>query len=108
MEGQIEGEVTPYHSGDSNHNWRIELVELLRVIQFYNIGAIHVLQGTEMDMLLFLMVLITASIILRIIILADFKINIYEILRLIQLFNSYNGYYHVDPTTEDGFAPGLT
>jgi hypothetical protein len=37
---------------------------------------------------------------------ADFKYNIYEILRLIQLFNSYSGYYHSDPTTEDGFAPG--
>ncbi len=106
VEGQTEGEVIPYHSGDSNHNWRIELVELLRVIQFYNSGGYSCASGTEDG---FAPIpggphnCFNHSADYNP---ADFKINIYEILRLIQLFNSYSGYYHSDPTTEDGFAPG--
>ncbi|MCC6145607.1 MAG: DUF5011 domain-containing protein, partial [Candidatus Hydrogenedentes bacterium] len=34
----------------------------------------------------------------------DFIIELKELLRVIQLFNS--GAYHCDPTTEDGYAPG--
>ncbi len=106
-EGQIEeGEPLPNHSCDTNGNWRIELIELLRVIQFYNSGGYSCKQGTEdgyaplpdgprnctnhsADFNP-----------------PDFKINLNEILRVIQLFNSFGGYYHLDPTTEDGFAPG--
>ena len=35
----------------------------------------------------------------------DWKINLSELLRAIQFYNS--GGYNPDPTTEDGFAPGL-
>ncbi len=102
-----EGEVPSYHSGDSNHNWRIELVELLRVIQFYNSGGYSCASGTEDGYAPIPNGPHNCSNHSSDYSPADFKINIYEILRLIQLFNSYNGYYHADSTTEDGFAPGL-
>ncbi|MCA1900872.1 MAG: proprotein convertase P-domain-containing protein, partial [Candidatus Hydrogenedens sp.] len=102
-----EGEITYHHSLDSNGNWQIELVELLRAIQFYNVGGYSCKPGTEdgyapipdgprncrnhsADYNP-----------------ADFNINLYEVLRVIQLFNSAGGYYHCDPNSEDGFAPGL-
>ncbi|MCX8064750.1 MAG: leucine-rich repeat domain-containing protein, partial [Candidatus Hydrogenedentes bacterium] len=54
IEGSIEGEIIeegefipPYHSSDTNHNWRIEFYEILRVIQFYNSGGYSCMQGTE-------------------------------------------------------------
>ncbi|HPP57928.1 MAG TPA: proprotein convertase P-domain-containing protein [Candidatus Hydrogenedens sp.] len=102
-----EGEIIYHHSLDSNGNWQIELVELLRAIQFYNVGGYSCKPGTEdgyapipdgprncrnhsADYNP-----------------ADFNINLYEVLRVIQLFNSAGGYYHCDPNSEDGFAPGL-
>lgn len=108
-EGEIieEGEfIPPYHSADTNRNWRIEFYEILRVIQFYNSGGYSCMPGTEDGYA----PIITgprncpnhssdyAP--------PDFRITMNEILRLIQFYNSNNGYYHFDPSTEDMFAPG--
>jgi|GEM_PF-1394519 len=107
IEGIAEGEFTPpYHSADTNGNWRIEFYEILRVIQLYNAGGYSCKPDSEdgyapnpygprnctnhsADFAP-----------------SDFRIAINELLRVIQFYNSYNGYYHFDPSTEDYYAPG--
>ena len=95
---------TAAHSADYSPPYgQISLSELLRVIQFYNTGALHCMPDTEdgyapgtgdtschpHD--------------------SDYNpqnwsTSISELLRLIQYFN-YSA-YHVDCSSEDGFAPG--
>lgn len=93
------------HTGDQNADNLISLSELLRIIQFYNMNALHCQDGTEDG---FAPGLGSTS--------CtphnsdynpqDWRISLSELLRLIQFFNS-NGYHHCpgDPT-EDGFCPG--
>lgn len=92
------------HTADVNQNWRISLSELLRVIQFYNLGALFCQAGTEdgyapgsgdescdphdSDYLI-----------------QDWSISLSELLRLIQLYNAAES-YHAELGTEDGFAVG--
>ena len=96
--------VAAHHSADSSSDFVISLQELLRVIQFYNSGGLHCLEGTEDGY-------------------ApgpgdstctahdsdydpggpDWTINLTELLRLIQFFNS--GGYHTAAGTEDEFGP---
>jgi len=100
-EGQAENRV---HSLDySPADGVIGLNEVLRCIQFYNVGQYACESGSEdgykpgdgprtckpnaVDYQP-----------------ANWSISISELLRLIQLYNA--GAYHPDPTTEDGFAPG--
>lgn len=99
----------PRHSGDTNFDLRIELSELLRLVQFFNSGGYHcdAVSGTEdgyapgpgadhacsahdSDYLGG----------------ANWEIALTELLRLIQLMNS--GGYHPCPEdgTEDGYCPG--
>lgn len=111
VEGQIEGEgsveegeILPYHNCDTNGNWRIELVELLRVIQFYNAGGYSCKQGTEDGYAPIPTGPRNCTNHSSDYNPPDFQINLDEILRVIQFFNSLG--YHRDPTTEDGFAPG--
>ena len=99
--------------GNRQQDFVIDIHELLRVIQLYNAGALHVDASSEDgyapgpgaagrphsadywpasgapgpgNRA------------------ADWKIDFRELLRVIQLYNS--GAYHVDEATEDGFAPG--
>lgn len=115
QEGSVEGDMSSdgegepictYHSADYNKNWRIELQELLRVIQFFNSFGYHCQPGTEdgyapgtgatnckpHDSDFYQGV--------------SWSIELQELLRLIQFFNFTGSYYHCDPNTEDGFAPG--
>ena len=101
--------------GNRVHDWGMDFHELLRIIQFYNVGQ-HYCDDTSED--------------------GysplpgsreccyphssdywptdnspgpgnrwpDWTIDFHELLRFIQLYNV--GSYHEDPTTEDGFAPG--
>lgn len=98
------------HTADQNENKRIDLSELLRVIQFYNSGGFHCAAnpgetedgfvpgpGNEKSCA-------THN--------SDYNpqdwiVNIVELLRLIQFYNL--GGYHLCPGdgTEDGFCPGL-
>jgi hypothetical protein len=113
-EGEGEGEggaclQGPFHTADQDENNLIGLNELLRIIQFYNSGGFGCQLGTEdgyapndpdqgccphdsdyhPDY--------TAS----------WTINLTELLRLIQFFNS-GGYYHCPAnSTEDGYCPGV-
>jgi PKD repeat protein len=91
------------HTGDPDADYQVTLSELLRVIQFFNIGGYHCEAGTEdqygtgagdqgctphsSDYLP-----------------ADWAINLSELLRFIQFFNS--GGYVPDPDGEDGFRAG--
>ncbi|MCX8064751.1 MAG: hypothetical protein N3G21_06215 [Candidatus Hydrogenedentes bacterium] len=107
--GVYEGEGEPictYHSADYNKNWKIELQELLRVIQFFNSYGYHCQSGTEdgyapgigstnckpHDSDFYQGV--------------SWNIELQELLRLIQFFNFPGSSYHCDGNTEDGFAPG--
>ncbi|MGC9052870.1 MAG: PASTA domain-containing protein [Candidatus Hydrogenedens sp.] len=98
-----EGEVITHHSADSNNDGTINLTELLRVIQFFNIRGYHCEEGTEdgyspgldgdhscyphsSDYNP-----------------QDWQINLGELLRLIQIFNI--GHYSLCPgNSEDGFC----
>ena len=93
------------HSADSNGDWNIDLEELLRVVQLYNLKSYHC-DGTAVDGF------------------ApgtgstdctphdgdhspeDWSISFVELLRIIQFYNSSYGHYHLQTHTEDGFAPG--
>ncbi|MCX8064375.1 MAG: hypothetical protein N3G21_04305 [Candidatus Hydrogenedentes bacterium] len=105
-EGGVEGEINPLeiHTADINADKIISLTELLRVIQFFNVGKIHCFQGTEdgyapgdgedkscrphsSDY--------SPN---------NWSISLYELLRLIQFFNS--GGYHFCGDSEDTFCPG--
>ena len=103
-EGTTEGEMPP-HSADPNGDGMIGLGELLRVIQFFNMGGYHCEAGTEdgyaggydgdktcaphasdYDE-------------------QDWIIDLGELLRLIQFFNM-GGYYPCPGIGEDGYCPG--
>lgn len=110
IEGTIEGEgeIITIHSADTNGDSKINLSELLRVIQFFNMQGYHcALPGEESE---------------------DgyipgydgdkscrphasdynpqnWKIELTELLRLIQFFNM-NGYYPCPGIGEDNFCPG--
>lgn len=106
-EGLLEGEpLCTYHSADYNKNWRIELQELLRVIQFFNSYGYHCESLTEdgyapgpgnnnckpHDSDFYQG--------------ASWTIELQELLRLIQFFNFSGSAYHCEYGTEDGYAPG--
>ena len=94
-----------HHSADTDGDFSISLSELLRVVQFFDVGEFHCDATTEdgyapgagsqvcfphdsdYDV-------------------QDFSISMIELLRLIQIFNV--GAYHVDGSTEDGYAPGAS
>lgn len=104
--GNLTIQRSVYHSADQNHDWKISLTEVLRVIQLYNSGGYYCSCNTEDSYS------VTGnnrtcsphssdyygS--------PDWKIQLYEILRLIQIYNY--GSYHPSTGTEDGFALGLT
>ncbi len=93
------------HSADYDADWRINLSEVLRVVQFYNLGSFSCAAGTEdgfapgagdqscgghdSDY--------TPR---------DWSVSLSELLRIIQFYNAPNRYYGAAPGSEDGFAPG--
>ena len=94
----------PIQSADQNGNRSIELSELLRVIQFFNGGGFHCdpaqedgyAPGPEGD---HTCAPHDADYLLR-----DWRINLTELLRLIQIHNV--GAYCRAGNTEDGYLPG--
>lgn len=99
-----DGEDCFYHSGDYNQpDWSINLSELLRVIQYYNVGSFHCdvlgedrynpgpgdqnCSPHDSDY--------TPQ---------DWSIGLSELLRIIQFYNV--GCYECDPTGEDGYKAG--
>ncbi|HOL20163.1 MAG TPA: hypothetical protein PK813_07975, partial [Candidatus Hydrogenedens sp.] len=101
----VEGEPpTPPHSADQDGDWKISLSELLRVIQFFNLGGYHCdpsgedgyAPGLDGDK--------TCTPHASDYNPQDWTISLPELLRLIQLFN-LNGYYPCEGG-EDGYCPG--
>ena len=98
-----------YRGGDEAKipasDYRIDLSELLRVIQLYNADGYHVAEGTEDGFAPGLdgqkgtphSADYNGQ---------DWKITLTELLRVLQFFNS--GGYHASEGTEDGFAPGAS
>lgn len=118
-EGSIEGEGSPeglegegetprtIHSADQDENGQISISELLRVIQFFNMGGYHCalpgevsedgyIPGYEGDKNCPPHSSDYSP--------QDWTISLNELLRLIQFFNM-GGYYYC-PGTEDNFCPG--
>ena len=98
-------ENTGHHDADFDGNWRIELDELLRAADFFEAGAYHCMAGTEdgfapgdgdQDCAPH-----TGDHAPQ-----DWRIGIGELLRMVQLHNVSGGRYHIEPESEDGFAPG--
>lgn len=118
IEGVIEGEGTPaegegtnegevpilYHTADRNNDCVIDLSELLRVIQFFNIGGFHCEAGTEDGYAPQPGADHSCTLHQSDYNPQDWIIELSELLRLIQFFNV--GGYHTKCDTEDDFAPG--
>lgn len=107
--------LTAYHSADTNHDSRIDLVELTRMIQLYNVsvgtnrtGDYHSAATTEDGFALGAGPITAYHS-------ADSdhdgRISLSELLRVAQLYDYVGGTvrtgeYHPQGGTEDGFAPG--
>jgi hypothetical protein len=94
------------HNTDSDRDWTVELGEVLRMIQFYNIGTYHCADDSEdgfapgigddscgahdADHLN-----------------TDGSVDMSELLRTIQFYNAEDSAYKVEDGSEDGYAPGL-
>lgn len=110
-EGQPEGSTcdTARHSADQNGNQRIELTELLRVIQFFNAGGLHCAAAgaTEDGYAPGNGAADTCCPHASDYAPMNWQISLPELLRLIQFFN-VGGYTPCpDAGTEDGYCPGL-
>lgn len=97
------------HSADYNRDWTISLSELLRVVQFFNLGEIGCGNGDTEDGYV-----PSAADLLSCTphsgdYDADWLLELQELLRMIQIYNSPNGAYFVaeEITTDDGFVPGM-
>ncbi|MGC8844819.1 MAG: hypothetical protein ACP5QY_03130, partial [Candidatus Hydrogenedens sp.] len=45
----LEGEYIYFHSSDINRNGKIDLEELLRIVQFFNMGAYHCDNSSKLE-----------------------------------------------------------
>ncbi len=109
LEGE-EGEEEPpviHHSADTNMDWRIDLRELLRIIQFFNSWGYHCAEdpsSTEDGYLTGVGTNHSCKPHSSDYFPQNWKIELGELLRAIQFFNS--GGYHLDPLGEDGYGIG--
>ena len=105
-----DGEGAPvehYHTADQNQDERVDLTEILRVIQFYNLGDFHCAippESTEDGYAPGVGDISCArhdsDYAPR-----DWRIGLSELLRLIQFFNTGGYSYCPESGTEDGFCP---
>jgi len=104
----VGGEVAPAssHTADQNGDGSISLSELLRVIQFYAIGAFHCAADTEdgyapgANPAAQACTRHSADYAPQ-----DWSISLQELLRVVQLYNA--GHYTPSEAGEDGFCPGV-
>jgi DNA-binding beta-propeller fold protein YncE len=98
--------LTRFHSGDQNRDQVVSLTELLRVIQFFNLGGLHCDPAGEDGYAPGLGDASCAPHDSDYSGAPDWQINLSELLRLIQFFNSRAYICCPGAATEDGFAPG--
>jgi hypothetical protein len=96
---------TRWATADQNHDGKINLSELLRVIQFFNAHTFHCQAGTEDGYAPYAGDTSCAAYT------SDYnpqnwKISLSELLRTIQFFNSHAYHFCPDEGTEDGFCTG--
>jgi len=106
--GEGEGE-QPLHAADTDGNWKIDLSELLRVIQFFNMGGYHCAGGEDSEDGFMPGVNAdnqTCPAHASDYAPQDWSLSLSELLRSIQFFNT--GSYHPCPEGEDGYCPGLS
>ncbi|MGC9052469.1 MAG: cohesin domain-containing protein [Candidatus Hydrogenedens sp.] len=106
INGNLTVQRSVFHSADSNRDWIISLTEVLRVIQFYNSKEYYCSCDTEDGYSVTSKNQTCSPHNSDYYGSPDWKIQLYEILRLIQIFNY--GSYHPEVGTEDGFALGPT
>ncbi|HPO14310.1 MAG TPA: sulfatase [Candidatus Hydrogenedentes bacterium] len=99
--------VSEYHTADQNHDFKISLSELMRIVQFFNSNGFHCQEGTEDGYGLGpgdTSCAPHASDYIP----QDWAINFSELLRMVQFFNcgAYSNCASVDPPTEDGYCIG--
>ena len=95
------------HSADVDGDWWIDLVELLRVIQFYNVGGLHCPDAgvaTEDGYLPGAGDHTCAPHSCDYRCSPDWQVELSELLRVVQFFRG--GGYHLCSGTEDGYCPG--
>ena len=102
-----EGEIIGRHSADQDGDNKISLIELLRVIQLFNTNGYHCASGTEDGFEPGIIGDKTCTPHTSDYNPQDWKIDIRELLRLIQIFNVGGYHYCPDEGTEDGFCLGL-
>ncbi len=104
QEGITEGETAPvYHSADKNKDYKIDLSELLRVIQLFNFGSYHCTRYSEDGYAPGIGTNYDCSPHSSDYNPQDWIINLNELLRLIQFFNS-GGYYYCPNIGENNFC----
>jgi PKD repeat protein len=103
----VTGEQHPFHTADQNQDNKIALSELLRVIQFFNSGGLHCQSGTEDGYAPGPGDTTACALYDSDYHPPDWRINLTEVLRVIQFFNMQG--YHACPAdgTEDGYCPGV-
>ncbi len=106
-EGEGEGAVNPWHSADQNEDGRVSVSELLRVIQFFNSDGYQCSEAGEdgyapgKDAAAQSCPAHDSDYNPQ-----DWTVNLSELLRLIQFFNS--GGYHWSADSEDDFSTGMS
>lgn len=94
------------HAADTDGNWQIDLSELLRVIQFFNMGGYHCAGGEDSEDGFMPGVNAdnqTCPAHASDYAPQDWSLSLSELLRTIQFFNT--GGYHPCPEGEDGYCP---
>ncbi len=101
-----EGELPGRHSADQNNDKRIDLRELLRVIQLFNSWGYHCDSTTEDGYAPGAGGDTSCAVHTTDYNPQNWRIDFYELLRLIQIFN-IGGYHYCPGESEDNFCPGL-
>jgi hypothetical protein len=95
----------PVHTADQDASYTIDLAELLRIIQFYNSDTFHCEEGTEDGYAPGAGDIESCCSHASDYVPQDWDINLTELLRLIQFFNSGGYTFCPDDGTEDGYCP---
>ncbi len=101
---RVPVEMSDYHTADTDNNGQIGLPELLRVIQLYNAGEYHCYVHTEDGYAPGNGSRLECQPHSSDFAPLNWEISLYELLRLVQIYNSSGYSYCPDENTEDGYC----